>query len=309
MGEETPRCRSRSLALGESMYGTASAVRGWVLLEEPGPWGIDALRDSRLDATLGAALAEVSRRLRLRVVLIRRHGAPATRPRNGSAPGRRHCYLALTGGEDFWVQRSLLDEATQVLDLDLLGLARGNRPGLEPVEHPLYLVCTQGRHDPCCAEQGRPVARALSRSFPDETWEVSHIGGDRFAGNLVVLPHGLYFGRVRPDDAVPVAQAYARGEIEPAYLRGRAAYGFGVQAAECMLREETGIRGVDDLPLVSARRLGEETEAVFAAPDLGHYRVRVHTSSVRLSRTLTCHATRLATPPEHRLVDLRHEAA
>ena len=27
---------------------------------------------------------------------------------------------------------------------------------------PVFLVCTNGKHDPCCAEWGRPVYRALS---------------------------------------------------------------------------------------------------------------------------------------------------
>ena len=29
-----------------------------------------------------------------------------------------------------------------------------------------------------------------------------HVGGDRFAGNLVCLPEGLYFGRVGPEETL-----------------------------------------------------------------------------------------------------------
>ena len=32
-------------------------------------------------------------------------------------------------------------------------------------------------------------------------WQSSHIGGDRFAGNVVFLPEGLYYGRVEPAEA------------------------------------------------------------------------------------------------------------
>src|SRR4029453_5830608 len=59
-----------------------------------------------------------------------------------------------------------------------------------------------GRHGACCAERGRPVAAALAQAHPEETWEVSHIGGDRFAGNLLVLPNGLYYGRLDPGPAL-----------------------------------------------------------------------------------------------------------
>lgn len=301
MAESQGRCSAHSLALGESLHGTASTVRGWVLIEEPGPWGADALRDSRLDSKLVGELEEMSKQLRLRVLLVRRHGR--------STPQRRHCFLARTGRGEGWVQEVLLRDPTEVLDLDLEALARGRSPGLAPVSHPLYLVCTQGRHDPCCAELGRTVARALAGRFPHRTWEISHIGGDRFAGNLLVLPHGLYYGRVPPDRAVPLAEAYERGEIEPAYLRGRCAYGFAAQSAECLLRERTGIRGVDDLPLVSSHRTDAETEVVFAAPQEGYYRVRMHTDTADPTRALTCHAGRLSAPPEHHLVDVRYENA
>lgn len=301
MSDASARCCRRSLALDESLHGTASTVRGWLLLEEPGPWGVDALRDSRLDSKVAAELDAICRRSRLRALLVRRHGR--------STAGARHCFAAWSGPDGGWVEATLFDDPAEVLDLDLDGIVRGDRPGLRPVTHPLYLVCTQGRHDPCCAELGRPLARTLSEEFPDRTWEVSHIGGDRFAGNLVVLPHGLYFGRVPPDQAVRVATAYARGEIEPAYLRGRSAYGFATQAAECMLRRERGIRGLDDLSLASTRRTGDETEAVFAARAGGRYVVRVRTGPADPARSLTCHAQHSATPPEHRLVNLSYEAA
>ena len=50
-------------------------------------------------------------------------------------------------------------------------------------------------------------AAALSAAYPDQTWEVSHIGGDRYAGNALVLPDGLYLGRLDADSAVAAARA------------------------------------------------------------------------------------------------------
>ncbi|MBA8824943.1 hypothetical protein FHX42_002290 [Saccharopolyspora lacisalsi] len=302
MSEAATRCQARSLSLNESLHGTASTVHGWVLLEEPGPWGADALRDCRIGESLTTRLNEMCRKLRLRVLLIRR-----AERRSPAPPGVRNCFLARTGPGEGWVQQAWLDDPEQVLDLDLSALARGESPGLRPVAEPLYLVCTQGRHDPCCAELGRPVVRALAAKLPDRTWEVSHIGGDRFAGNLVVLPHGLYYGRVPPDEVVALAQAYERGEVDPRYLRGRTAYGFAVQAAECLLRSRTDIRGVDELPLVSSHRDGDDTEAVFTAPEGGRYRVRVSTRSAPPERVLTCHAERPAVPVEHHLVEIHHD--
>lgn len=304
MPEPPVRCRDRSVELHESLYGTASTVRRWVLLEEPGPWGPDALRDNRLDQRLMTRLREVTRSLRIRVALVRR-----VHRRGGVTRERRRCLLARTDREGCWVEEVVLNRLDQVLELDFESLALGRSPGLRRITHPLYLVCTHGSHDPCCAERGRAVARALADERPRQTWEVSHIGGDRFAANLLVLPQGLYYGRVPPDAAVRLARTHERGEVETRHFRGRTAYDFGVQAAECLLRERTGIRGIDDLPLWSARSEGHETEAVFTAPRGGFYRVRVRGTPASVERALTCRAGRLSTPPEYELVEWHLEPA
>ncbi len=303
MSRRSARCRIRSASLNESLHGTASTVRGWLLLEESGPWGAQVPRDSRLDPLLTQRLHAASRRLRLRVLLIRR-ARQATSPPSSS----RQCFLARTGPGASWIEHVVLDDPANVLDLDLTGFARGNSLGLDRVTHPLYLVCTHGRHDVCCAEEGRPVALALATHLPERTWEVSHIGGDRFAANLLALPHGLYFGRVTPEEVADLADAYARGEVDPQLFRGRAAYDFATQAAECFLRTRTGITGVDALPLVGSRRDDEETEAMFGSPEGGCYRVRVRTTAAQPARALTCGAERMSTPCEHRLVYIRHES-
>ena len=42
------RCAAEARARGDELAGTASTVRGFLLLEHAGPWGVDALRDARL---------------------------------------------------------------------------------------------------------------------------------------------------------------------------------------------------------------------------------------------------------------------
>ncbi len=91
-------------------------------------------------------------------------------------------------------------------------------------DEPVFLACTHGRHDTCCAERGRPVAAALSQTHPEVSWEVSHIGGDRFAGNVLVLPDGLYYGRVSPDTAPALVESHLSGHLTLDLLRGRSGY-------------------------------------------------------------------------------------
>jgi hypothetical protein len=229
------RCASEAATRGDPLAGTASTVRAFLLVEHPGPWGVDALQDARLPAGLGEHLAAAGRRSGVRVLLVRR---PGRTRRDGVRVLAAH-----TGGpvaDDAWLEVTEVDDLAACSELDLAAVGAGRPPGWTRVQRPLLAVCTHGRHDACCAERGRPVAAALAESHPDQTWEVSHVGGDRFAANLLVLPHGLYYGRVDGESARLVADAAAEGRVVPDLLRGRSSLPMPVQAAEVALRRELG---------------------------------------------------------------------
>lgn len=120
----------------------------------------------------------------------------------------------------------------------------------EPLEHPLFLVCTHGKHDPCCARHGRPLYESLAEQLDEGwVWQSTHVGGDRFAGNLVCLPHGIYYGRVEREDAVGVLDEHLAGRIALDRYRGRSALSFAAQAAEHDVRREEDLRGIGELRL------------------------------------------------------------
>jgi (2Fe-2S) ferredoxin len=134
----------------------------------------------------------------------------------------------------------------------------------EPLEHPLFLVCTHGKHDPCCARKGRPLFEALAEQLdPEWVWQVTHIGGDRFAGNLVCLPHGLYYGRVAREDAVGVLDEHFDGRVALEHYRGRSSWPFAAQAAERSVRAAVGLSRIDDLLLAEFERNGADFRVVF----------------------------------------------
>ncbi len=299
-----PLCTAISRADGEALLGTASTVRAWLLLQEQGPWGIDALTESRLDRAFSRALAERAEQARVRVILIRRPGRVSNeRP--------RHCYLAYTGPHTRFVEGRAVTDLDELLDVDLARLRGGEPTGFgQPVSHPLYLVCTNGKHDRCCATYGRPLAQAMAATHGESVWECSHIGGDRFAANLVCLPHGLYYGAVEPAEGPPIAELYERGLLDLEHLRGRSSHAPMVQAAEHFVRQQEGLRGVDDL-VVSHREVVATNEVVvhLAGPDGVRYRVRVHAEPADHPRRLTCRSVRELVPPVYRLVELRSEVA
>ncbi len=217
-------------------------MTAFLLVEHHGPWGASAPRDSRLPDSVKAHL---STHKNIKVLMARRHH----RAHRGSEfritlcfPARR---LLLT---------STFADPEELTRLDLDAVSRGEAPDWERSDGPVYGVCTHGRHDACCAERGRPVAAALTSSHPAETWEVSHIGGDRFAANMVVLPEGLYYGRMEPGSASEVAWLHEAGRVDLGRLRGRSSVPMHVQYAEIALRRHLEEDRLDAVRLV--RRAG-----------------------------------------------------
>jgi hypothetical protein len=167
-------------------------------------------------------------------------------------------------------------------------------------------VCTHGRHDACCAELGRPVALALADGpHADAVWETSHVGGDRFAGNLVVLPRGLYYGALDAASARAVADATAAGEVVLDHLRGRSDLPMGAQAAEVALRREHGLTGLDDVRALGSRVAGDVTTARFEAAGHGVVEVVVRRVLGEEPHRLTCSARRDNPVPRHEVVEVR----
>ncbi len=229
------RCSVAAQQRGDPLLATASPARRWLLIEEPGGWGTDGLTTSRIDADVARTLAARAARSGVRVQLIRRPG----KRRNRVAERQVAMVHSDRGGERVWWTTVRAD--SELLDISLDG------DGTTPSRDPIYLVCTHGRKDVCCAMFGRPIAEHLASHRPDATWETTHVGGDRFAANLVVMPHGLYYGRMTADTALAAAKAYEGGLVVPHQLRGRCGHPPYVQAAECYARLELSESRLDAL--------------------------------------------------------------
>lgn len=298
MTSEAFRCSAEALARNEPLRATASLVSAWLLIEQPGAWGPDALTESKFPDEIGIELQR--RAAGIRILLIRHRARMSEKP---------VYFKAHSGGDG--VTPSLvsapLPDPSALLDVDLGALANGETgPGLA-VDHPLYLVCTHGRHDICCADKGRPLYKALSAARPDRTWEVSHMGGDRFAGNLLVLPRGDYFGRVEPDTAEPLVSGYEAGRLDLAHHRGRSIHPRFVQAAEYFVRDSEGLSGFDDLTVAAYRRPEHDRAEVVFRVATGSVRVEVVARQLPKSKGLTCRAERAGRPVTFELASLKRE--
>ena len=201
------------------------ASRAWLLIEHPGPWPHEPA-EAPLPAPLGA-LVSLAADLGVRVQMIRRPG----RRRTGDVRTVLAGWVA--GREPFLRCGQGPATAPDLTERDLKELAAGMVPSFGvPVDEPVFLVCTHGRRSACCARFGGPLAQSLAARHPGQVWETTHVGGHRFAANLVILPHGLYYGPVGADAATAAIGAYQRGTVAADRYRGRAGQPRPVQEAE-----------------------------------------------------------------------------
>lgn len=236
------RCSVQATLRGDPMIGSAFPAARLLLVEQPGPWGRAGLLASRFDSALAHRLVAGLEARGIRVVAIRRPG------RHVPDGPRRWAVVDCRPGREriIWGR---FDEDRQLLDLDVPGLldADSGDPGFPGSAEPAYLVCAHGTHDACCAIRGRPVAAALETRRPGRIWECSHVGGDRFAANLLVLPAGLLYGRVQPEQVAGLVELTDHGRVEPAALRGRVGFSSAEQAAMMLAHQRFPAAGWRDV--------------------------------------------------------------
>ncbi len=247
--DERVFCSQASLA--ESLAGTADTVGAWILLEYRPVWKSRALEDNALTpatrAWLAGSIAALGAMgIKARPQLIRQPDIDSDQVRLlFGLPGR---LLAFTGtGYGF----------LQTLDLAAIARDPASHPGLA---EPHYFVCTNGQRDICCARFGLPAYAALRALAGHRVWQVTHLGGHRFAPNVLALPQGALYGRVTPEVAPGFVATIESGGLALAQLRGRTWYPKHVQAAE-------GFAGRSDLRLLHVAGDEKRAEVTFAAAD------------------------------------------
>ncbi|MGW1778344.1 sucrase ferredoxin [Streptomyces sp. NPDC002143] len=305
-------CATVSRNLDEPISGTAATARTWLLLEQPGPWGADALTSSHLDPALGRALEAAAKDTGVRIALIRRPGRHAD---PGMPPPVRHVYAAHTTPGRIWLHSATTTDPGRLLDLDMAALGRGEHHtfdsalrGRPHTGDPLALVCTNGKRDRCCALLGRPLAAELAASGVQGAWEVTHLGGHRFSPTLLVLPHGYAYGRAEAHTVKEVLHGVQEGRIVVEGCRGSSAWERPGQAAELAVRAATGEDAAEVLSVVRTTGGAPRWEVTVAHTDGRHWQVVVAQGAAQPPRPESCGTSVLGSPARMDVVAL-HELA
>ena len=286
-------CSDAARRRGDDNAGTASRIDVWILVELPATWGRNPIHDAVLPPDVRDALKRASANIpKSRLVFIKK---------------RTECL----GPTRVYIIRSAPELSTITLDLNSIDEV-ASLPFTSLITHhsslvtPLVLVCTHGQHDSCCGRRGYPLFDALRQQEGIDLWQCSHIGGDRFAANAVVLPWGLYYGPVEPRDAQALADSIAREEILLPSYRGRCTMPRPVQAAETFIRRQTRILGRDALHFVSRDEVDEErTRVRFRDLSGTTHEATIERYIAHDAARLTCTAMHDDPIPSFRLVDYR----
>jgi hypothetical protein len=235
-------CSQVSKQVGEQLFGTAVAnIKIWFLLEYNRPWQAKATDDNELPSAVQSWLREQMALVgNARLQFIRQHKASPT----------LSFFIALP--EDGRLYRFELDEYEDLFMLDIAAIV-GGAAQYDSFQwsKPLYLVCTNGKRDRCCALWGAAFFRALRPLAGTAVWQTTHLGGHRFAPTMLTLPDGVMHGRLSVENAAEFLAAWQQGKIIPDNYRGQARYEPVVQAADYFLRQETGETAVSAYHYVS----------------------------------------------------------
>lgn len=298
-------CSETFRGADEPTGGTAPLASGWMAIEVDGAWGRDALTESALDPGVGSRLTAAAKAAGVKVIAIRRPGRHAV--------DRRRPRTVLLGhsGPRRWLERLTVATDAELDALDPAVCAGQEAPGWgEQITEPQFLVCTHARRDRCCATLGRPIVDTIAALHPDQAWEASHLGGHRFAGNLLVLPHGLVYGSLDIASALATVAATLSDRLEIEHLRGRSDWPRVAQAADVAVRRAEGFDAVDDVALVgvaASQHSRDDTQLVTLRTPSGALEVSVAREPIG-ARLLSCDADAPEDPHTFRVTDIRPTA-
>jgi hypothetical protein len=193
---------------GEDPAGTGTPFTGYLLVEVAPPWKYDVGESRRFPEGLWEAVKglwdagivekftaimpdpEYSREGHTRVILLRRPSAP---------------FFAAYEKEEYLAPEGEVVALVEALAKEPDGPSRFARYREDEPRIRDILVCTHGSHDVCCGRFGYSLYEELRQEYAAASegrlrvWRTSHLGGHRFAPNLIDLPEGRYWGHLEPE--------------------------------------------------------------------------------------------------------------
>ena len=230
-------CSQTSVDNDSPLYGTAANAKVWIMLEYSGRWAARALGDNDLPDRVNAWLsAQADAIPESRVVFIKQD----------SYQPQDTLYIARADADGQVLYRVRFESFEALVAVDVAGVLAGD-VSAEIVTDPIVLVCTNGKRDQCCAKFGLPTYQALAQKMGRNVWQVTHIGGHRYAPTLAVFPAGIYYGHIFVEQTDALVEAVTNRQVLLPHYRGRVFQSGPINAADYWLRKEAGEFAEDGL--------------------------------------------------------------
>jgi len=292
-----PFCSELSLDTKEQIFGTVPRVDVWFLIEYNQAWAKKAFLSSAIPEMVKKRVYENLNSIpNSRLQLIKRH--------KSNEQGLKF-YIGVSDELEPKLFELNLKSYEDILDLSIPEVISGNSFSRS---EPIFLVCTHGRHDRCCGRFGVPVYLEATRQENGFlTWQCTHLGGHRFAANLLCFPHGIYYGRVRASNVSTIIKDYQNQCISLDMYRGRSCYSSDVQAAEYFLRINTGIRTIRYFRFIRMQNIDRENsifEFISLADEKKHV-VNIHRNPSALENYTSCQDEAKSTIAQYKLIEYK----
>lgn len=226
-------CTELSRQQGDPLAGSAAHSEYNMLISWPrARWGRSLRHANDMSDSLIARLDAIADSGR-RINLIHRRDQPSDIHRVYLMPERR-C---------FEVTR---DELETFLETWQAGRPLDAWPKTELTED-LVLCCTHGRKDKCCAKFGYAAWQALDKAvceqrLPFKVWESTHLGGCRLAASMIILSPVRKYGRISPEQALPLLMTEASNQRYLPCYRGDSQLSAVQQSAQLAVLQYTDQR-------------------------------------------------------------------
>ncbi|KAG6835158.1 hypothetical protein H0H93_004353 [Arthromyces matolae] len=125
-----------------------------------------------------------------------------------------------------------IDEVARMLERHAYAVTTEGQ-GSEAEDEVHLLVCTHGARDCRCGEMGGELVKELRKAAADlektndhgfsgsiKVGEVAHVGGHKYAANVLMYPHGEWLGNLKPEHATDIINAAIQSATKP--LHGKA---------------------------------------------------------------------------------------
>ena len=241
-------CSKTSINNNEFIYGTASNNKYWLLVEYSSSWSDDPIKNNLLEKVLNERFLNLSiQSEKPRILFIKK-----TRKQKSIS-----LFFIICKENDAKLKKLIFNAYKDILKVKIeeVFLRLEKEKTFFNNQDSIYLVCTNGKRDKCCSKFGLPIFKELAKLRNQNAWQCSHVGGDRFAPNILCFPSGIYYGQVSVEKVKDIIVENENSRLFIDNLRGRCCYDRFTQVGEYFIRKKISNLDMFDFKFVGKNEI------------------------------------------------------